>query len=959
MASTNARADGVVYGAMKPHTETERRPSVAPASADVRSAVEAPWTKTAASVLDELSTSRDAGLDPSEVAKRIERFGVNELEERGGKNPFAILWEQFTSTMVLILIAAAVLSAFLGKPLETAAISAIVLLFAFLGFVQEYRAERAMAALRKLAVPVVRVRRGGQVLEQSARELVPGDIVLLEAGSSVPADLRLVETANLRIQEAALTGESEPVEKEIDAIAAEQLALGDRRNMAYLGTFASYGRGTGVVVATGMATELGRIAELIQSVEQQQTPLQRQLDGVGKQLAVLGIFIALLLLVIGVVRGEPLSAMILTAVSVAVAVVPEGLPAVVTVTLAVGAQRMLRRRALIRKLPAVETLGSVSTICSDKTGTLTENRMTVMVVDVAGHSLELGGTPRAAETWASQPPSVGLALAVGALCNDAALRLDGESGRPVTVGDPTEGALLVAAREAGLERSALEPILPRTAELPFDSERKRMTTVHRIVLDAAPVQSGLSFLRDLGTTTVAFTKGAVDGLVEVADRVWLDGDVVPLDDEWRARILAANEQMAGNGMRVLGLAVRPLDDMPPLRPDALERDLILVGLVGMIDPPRPEVRAAIETCRAAGIRPIMITGDHPLTARFIAHDLGISTNGRVKTGMDLDGMTPEELAAVVGEVSVYARVTPEHKLRIVGVLQEQNHVVAMTGDGVNDSPALRKADIGVAMGITGTDVSKEAAQMVLLDDNFATIVSAVEEGRAIYDNIRRFVKFSIAGNIGKVLVMLLAPFGGITIALLPLQLLWLNLLTDGLLGIGLGMEPADKGTMRRHPRRKDEPFLSRTMHTHMLWVGTMIGLLALGVGFLYYRAQGADDRTWQTMIFTSLAFMQIGQALASRSSDQALFALGMRSNPILLIMVPLTFVLQLCAVYVPFLDDFFQIVPLTLQELLVAMSLGVVVLVVLEGEKAVRRRRASVPVQAASASGRRPAAPLW
>lgn len=908
------------------------------------SAAEQPWTHEVTSLLFSLNTSQETGLEQTEAARRIEQYGRNELEERGGKSPLRILWEQFSSTMVLILIAAAGLSAFLGKPLETTAISAIIVLFALLGFVQEYRAEQAMAALKQLAVPVVRVRRGGGLIELSARELVPGDVVLLEAGSSIPADLRIIESANLRVQEAALTGESEPVEKQTGALPNPDLPLGDRVNMAYMGTFATYGRGAGVVTATGMSTELGRIAELIQSVEQQETPLQKQLDKVGKQLAVLGVIIAAMLLVIGVIRGEPVSDMILTAVSVAVAVVPEGLPAVVTITLALGAQRMLRRRALIRKLPAVETLGAVTTICSDKTGTLTQNRMTVTVIDVAGHYLELAGTSKPpapaltaevdpAEVWESQPPSVGLVLAGGALCNDASLQPDPQTGRYLPIGDPTEGALLVAARQAGLERGVLEQWLPRMAELPFDSDRKRMTTVHRLPDDFSTLPPVLRSLRGMQGTHIAFTKGAVDGLLEIADCIWLGEHAEPLDEHWRARIATANEQLAMNGMRVLGIAFKRLDDLPALSEQALERGLTIIGLTGMIDPPRPEVKTAIEVCKQAGIRPIMITGDHPLTARYIAYDLGITENNSVKTGVELGRMTPDELEAVIDEVSVYARVTPEDKLRIMEVLQRKNQVVAMTGDGVNDSPALKKADIGVAMGITGTDVSKEAAQMVLLDDNFATIVSAVEEGRAIFDNIRRFVKFSIAGNIGKVLVMLVAPLLGINVALLPLQLLWLNLLTDGVLGIGLGMEPADRLTMRRPPRGKQEAFLTASMKRQIAWSGALIGALALVVGYQYYRAEGADDRTWQTMIFTTLAFAQIGQALATRSTEQPLFALGLGTNPTLLLMVLLTFLLQLAAIYVPFLDEFFQVVPLEIDQLLVAMGIGTVVFAMIEVEK--------------------------
>jgi len=917
-----------------------------------------PWhTRTIADVLQTLDSDAQGGLTSEAARQRLEQYGPNELEERAGKSPFLILWEQFTSTMVLILIAAAIVSAFLGKPLETIAISAIVILFALLGFIQEYRAERAIAALKQLAVPMVRVIRGGRTEQHSARELVPGDIVLLEAGSAVPADLRIIESNNLMIQEAALTGESEAVDKKVAALNVENLPLGDRVNMAYMGTSVAYGRGVGAVIATGMRTELGRIAELIQDVEQQETPLQRQLGQVGTLLAIAGIVVAALVLVVGVLRDEPLSDMFLTAVSVAVAVVPEGLPAVVTLTLALGAQRMLRRKALIRKLPAVETLGSVSVICSDKTGTLTENRMTVTVIDVAGRFIELSGTSRHpapdlvapnGKLLVNQPHSVGLLLVSGALCNDASIAPDPETGRYLPMGDPTEGALLVAATQAGLEKEELERYAPRLAEVPFDSVRKRMTTVHKLPEDRADLPHLLESLHDLKCPYVALTKGSFDGMLEIASRIWINDHAEPLTDEWRERMQTAHDKLALNGMRVLAMAVKQFEEPPEKVDQSIEQDLTVVGLVGMIDPPRPEVKEAIRVCRSAGIRPIMITGDHPLTARFIAHELGITDNMRVKTGQDLDSMAPEELEAAVGEVSVYARVTPEHKLRIVQTLQDRGNVAAMTGDGVNDSPALRKADIGVAMGITGTDVSKEAAQMVLLDDNFTTIVAAVEEGRAIYENIRRFVKFSIAGNLGKVLVMLFAPFLGISVALVPLQLLWLNLLTDGLLGLGLGVEPADKSIMQFPPRRKDAPFFSRDILRYILFVGLVVGVIALGLGYAYYDPQVPDERTWQTMIFTSIAFMQIGQALASRSNVLSFFQLGFFSNPTLVVMAVVTFVLQLIALYVPFLEDFFQITPLSAVQLLICIGMGVLVFVLVEFQKLLARNRQPVAAVAAS-----------
>lgn len=845
----------------------------------------------------------DHGLTVADVSQRQAHYGLNELDDANRIAPFKLLLAQFTNTMVLILLAAAIASGFLGKVTETIAIGAIVILFALLGFVQEYRAEQAMAALKRLAIPTVRVRRGGEVIELSAKFLVPGDVVLLEAGNAIPADLRIIESVNLRIQEAALTGESEPVEKVSTPLAKADVPLAERKNMAYMGTVATYGRGTAVVVETGMKTELGKIAQLLQTVESGMTPLQERLDKVGKQLAVGGVLVAMLVMVMGIIRGEILQEMFLTAVSVAVAVVPEGLPAVVTVTLALGAQRMLRRSALIRKLPAVETLGSVTTICSDKTGTLTENRMTVTIIDVAGHYLNLQGTslhPASSlkTEWTSpyleqQPPEIGLALAIGALCNDATLRPSTINGRYSTLGDPTEGALLVAASQISLQKSELEQHLPRVAELPFDADRKRMTTVHQFV-DITQLPAALRSLIGNKSPYIAFTKGAVDGLLPLCNLILLNGKSLPLDGAWVERINQANERMANDGMRVLGLAMRLQIDT-----NIMEETLTFVGLVGMIDPPRPEVKTAVATCKAAGIRPIMITGDHPLTARFIAHDLGISTNGRVKTGQELSLMSAEQLAETVNQVSVYARVTPEHKLQIVEALQRQGRVVAMTGDGVNDSPALRKADIGIAMGITGTDVSKEASEMVLLDDNFSTIVHAVEEGRAIYDNIRRFVKFSIAGNVGKVLLMLFAPLLGISVALLPLQLLWLNLLTDGLLGIGLGLEPAEKNVMQHKPRQPQENLFSNGLGRHVIWVGLVIGLAALGIAALFFDGSEPASR-WQTMVFMSLAFLQMGQALASRSTEQSIFKLGLGSNPVLLGLLILTMGFQVSILYIHF-----------------------------------------------------------
>ena len=805
------------------------------------------YRKETSETISLLNSDAEAGLAAGEAQRRLEEHGPNELVERGLKSPWRILWEQLTELMVVILIVAAVVSVALGDWKDAIAILAIVVLNTVLGFSQEFRAEKAMAALKQLAVPMVKVRRDGHVVEISARELVPGDVVLLEAGALVPADGRLLESVNLRIKEAALTGESEPVEKHMRALdkpdssgTSEQvLPVGDRRNMVYMGTVVTYGRGLAVITATGINTELGRIAELIQTVEREPTPLQQRLEHLGKGLALAALVIVASVFVLGLLRGEDWQIMLLTAISMAVAAVPEGLPAVVTIALALGAQRMLKRQALIRKLPAVETLGSVTVICSDKTGTLTENRMTVTVLDVLGETQQVDtllqeGIPVAdAELLPGRRPAVrslGLLAKAAALCNDASLEPTPEGGYR-SVGDPTEGALVVAAAELGLVKAELDQRWPRVGEVPFTSERKRMTTVHQV--SVIPEQTDAPWCCG---DFVAFAKGAVDSLLEISEWVWAGDEEVPLTDEIRGRILSANDRLAGQGQRVLGVAFRPLNEQPDEAGEAgLEQQMTFIGLVGMIDPPRPEVREAVQTAKAAGIRPVMITGDHPLTAQQIARELDIAADGSPLSGQDLDGMSVDDLKEVVDQVAVYARVSPEHKLKIVQAFQDRGQIVAMTGDGVNDAPALKRADIGVAMGITGTDVSKEAADMVLLDDNFASIVAAVKEGRTIYDNIRKFIKYTLTSNAGEIWVMLLAPLAGMPLPLLPLQILWINLVTDGLPGLAMGFEPPERDTMSRRPHNPQEKILGRGLGRHVLWVGLLMGLVSLGMGYWTWR----------------------------------------------------------------------------------------------------------------------------
>jgi len=904
------------------------------------------------------------GLTSQEAEGRLAQHGPNELVQTGIKSPWRILLEQFTSILIIILIIAAIVSGILGDYVEAIAIMAIVFLNGLLGFRQEYRAEKTMAALRQLAAPLVRVRREGQVREVPARELVRGDVVLIEAGNLVPADCRIIQSASLRVQEAALTGESEAVEKSVGALAGEEVPLADRLNMLFMGTAATYGRGEAVVVATGMETELGRIAGMIQGVEQEPTPLQKRLAQLGRWLAAAALVLVVIIFAQGILRGEGTRIMFLTAVSMAVAAVPEGLPAVVTISLSMGAQRMLRRHALIRKLPAVETLGSVTVICSDKTGTLTENRMTVVILDVAGdqvdlhHEIRRGQSARMRADDAGQAadllaerPAIALLTAGGVLCNDSSLATasagtddDHAEAQLRAIGDPTEAALVMAGVQLGLMKPDLEEAFPRSDEIPFESERKLMTTVHRLPSEPVVGLEELSaFLTEQQAAAVSFTKGALEALLPISTGVWDGRDTLPLDDAIRARIEKANAHLASQGMRVLAVGFRPLDE------NALEgahsnweQDLIVVGLLGMIDPARPEAREAVLTAKSAGIRPAMITGDQPLTAASIAAQVGIvpvapavPDETPVLTGVDLGRLSTDELRSLVENVSVYARVAPEQKLTIVEALQEQGHIVAMTGDGVNDAPALRKANIGVAMGITGTDVAKEAADMVLLDDNFATIVAAVREGRVIYDNVRKFIKYLMATNVAELAVMLVAPFLGMPLPLLPLQILWMNLVTDGLPGLALGFEPAERNVMRRPPHPPNESIFARGLGSHILWAGPVMGIIALLTGWLYWHA-GSDS--WQTMLFTVLTFFQMFHVLAIRLDRESVFLTSPRSNPLLYGAVALTLLLQFALIYVPFLQGIFGTQALSVTEIVIAVAVSSAILWIIEIQKLVIRR---------------------
>ncbi|BAU50203.1 ATPase [Sulfurifustis variabilis] len=887
-------------------------------------------------VVRALATDTHAGLAPAEAAARLARHGPNRLREGRRRSPLRMLLDQFTDFMILVLLAAAVVSGFIGDAVDTIVILVIVVLNAVIGFVQEYRAERAIAALKALAAPNAHVKRGGESAVIPADELVPGDVVLLEAGNAVPADLRLVEAAQLRIDEAALTGESQAVEKQTGRLHEEDLPLGDRRNLAYKGTLLTYGRGRGVVVATGMDTELGRIAGLLGAEEEVKTPLQKRLARFGRVLSIVVLAISALVFVTGVLRGEPLLLMALTAISLAVAAIPEALPAVVTVALALGARKMVRANALIRKLPAVETLGSVTYICSDKTGTLTENRMRV------DEAYAEGETVRALEPGVAQRAVWRTLLSALAISNDARATESGE-----VIGDPTEIALYRAAERAGLRKAELLPLAPRAAELPFDSDRARMTTLHRIsssppregrgeegLGDAVPSPPPLSRMAGEGRSIVAFTKGAPEKLLPLCVNQLADDGVGSLDPE---AVQATAERMAAEGLRVLAVAVRAWPALPdPLEVETVERDLTFVGLVGLLDPPRAEAKDAVRECRTAGITPVMITGDHPATARAIAERLEIVAPGaEVLTGRELARMSLPEFEERVERVRVYARVAPQQKIKIVQALQDKGEFVAMTGDGVNDAPALKRADIGVAMGVTGTDVAKEAGHMILLDDNFATIVRAVREGRRIFDNIRKFIKYTMTSNSGEIWTIFLAPFLGLPIPLLPVHILWINLVTDGLPGLALAAEPGERGLMRRPPRPPNESIFAHGMWQHMLWVGLLMG----GVSLLTQAwAIHVGNDNWQTMVFTVLTLSQLGHALAIRSERDSLFRQGLASNAPLLGAVVLTFALQLATIYVPFLNPVFKTAPLAAGELAFCLAMSSVVFVAVEIEKALVRR---------------------
>jgi Ca2+-transporting ATPase len=934
--------------------------------------------------LSELDSNAEAGLTSQQVEERLQQYGPNELEETAGRSSWEILLDQFKNIMLVMLIAVAVISGILdllalqqgktdgGVPFkDTIAILAIVILNGVLGYLQESRAEKALAALKSLSSPKVRVIRDGRPIEIDGKDLVPGDIMLIEAGVQISADARLIEQSNLQIREAALTGEAHAVNKQVDVPLQEETPLGDRINLVYQGTEVVQGRGTAIITGTGMRTELGKIAEMLQSVESEPTPLQQRMTQLGNVLVTGSLILVALVIVGGMTKsyidsgrfnGSVLQELVEVSLSMAVAVVPEGLPAVITVTLALGTQRMVRRNALIRKLPAVETLGSVTTICSDKTGTLTQNKMVVQNVATVGQNFSVTGqgyAPTGEFTFNSQSirpeqyPELQTLLIACVVCNDALLQQEDPQSQAngktaarsnsassavnwIILGDPTEGALLSLAGKGGLDKENLKRQLKRVEEFPFSSERKRMSVIcEGSIQNVAHTAHNSPFLM--------FTKGSPELILERCRTYQLGDAAETLSNAQREQILAQNNQMAGAGLRVLGFAYKPLDAKPPAGSDeTTEQDLIWLGLVGMLDAPRPEVRDAVARCRDAGIRAVMITGDHQLTAQAIAQDLGIAKVGdRVLTGQELQRLSPEELEQQVDDVSIYARVSPEHKLRIVQALQRRGKFVAMTGDGVNDAPALKQADIGIAMGITGTDVSKEASDMVLLDDNFATIVAATEEGRTVYNNIRRFIKYILGSNIGEVLTIAAAPIMGLGgVPLTPLQILWMNLVTDGLPALALAVEPAEPDVMKRRPFSPRESIFARGMGSYMVRIGIIFAIISIALmAWAYdythaagYNGPGGKD-AWKTMVFTTLCIAQMGHALAVRSNSKLTIEMNPFSNPYLLLAVIVTTALQLALVYVPPLQSFFGTHPLSLTELGICLGFSALMFVWVELEK--------------------------
>ncbi len=920
-----------------------------------------------------LNSDRSNGLSNDEVFQRQKHFGKNELKQTVGRSKLSILWDQFTNIMLVMLVAIAIISAILDLrhgnfPKDSIAIFTIVILNGILGYVQESKAEQALAALKRLSSSYVKVVRDGVTQQLDAEELVPGDIIFLEAGVQIAADGHLIEAQNLQVSESTLTGEATAVTKDADVVLDLDASLGDRLNLIFNGTQIVKGRAKAIVTKTGMKTEIGLIATMLQSVETESTPLQKRMTQLGNVLVTGSLTLVVLITVGGLLKSgwQIFEEILETSLSMAVAVVPEGLPAVVTVTLAIGTQKMIRRRALIRKLPAVETLGSVTTICSDKTGTLTQNKMIVQQVCTNSFDFQVTGTGYRPDgefqgqnhERIEKESEITKLLEACVLCNDALLQcsrtldssyngedassLDPRNGlrcgeqqrlsrktaqKAATwsiLGDPTEGALLSLAGKAGIFKEDLERNRPRLGEFPFDSERKRMSVI---------VSNS-----DSDSSYVMFVKGSPELILKRSQYIQINDRPQSITEQHRQQILDTNTHLASIGLRVLGLAYKPLAEIPdPNTAEQSEQELVWLGLAGMLDAPREEVKQAVQDCQRSGIRPVMITGDHPLTAMAIASKLNIaSADDRVITGQEIARMSPVELEQAVNKVSVYARVAPEHKLRIVKALQKQGEFVAMTGDGVNDAPALKQADIGIAMGITGTDVSKEASDMVLLDDNFATIVAAIEEGRVVYDNIRRFIKYILGSNIGEVLTIAAAPLLGLgSVPLSPLQILWMNLVTDGLPALALALEPAEPNVMSRPPYDPKESIFARGMGLYMVRIGIIFALLTICLMVWSYNHdfESANPNHWKTMVFTTLCLAQMGHALAVRSDTRLTIEMNFFSNPYLLGAIALTTVLQILLIYVAPLRNFFETSILSFTDLLICLGFSLLVFVWVEMEK--------------------------
>jgi P-type Ca2+ transporter type 2C len=912
--------------------------------------------------IKQLSSNKNTGLSGQQVSERLQQYGPNELEETGGRSAWSIFIDQFTNIMLVMLMFVAVVSAFLDIksntfPKDAIAIFAIVVLNGILGYFQESSAEKALAALKNLASPLVRVVRDGKTSEIAAKDVVPGDVMLLEAGVKIAADGRLIEASNLQVRESALTGEAIPVTKQADIELPEDASLGDRINLIFQGTEVVQGRAKVIVTNTGMQTELGKIAAMLQSVETEPTPLQQRMAQLGNVLVSGALILVAIVVVGGMIRFQNGSIgfdtsrfeeLLEVSLSMAVAVVPEGLAAVVTVTLALGTRRMVKQNALIRKLPAVETLGSVTTICSDKTGTLTQNKMVVQLVSTGDCNIGVGGegyapigdfTDRHTSSQINnleEYPELESLLIACATCNDAILQHEQQEWQ--ILGDPTEGALLSLAGKAGIYKEQQSRLLPRIAEFPFSSERKRMS----VICELPRSSSNAAFPAEKGqqSSYLMLTKGSPELTLERCKGIIIGSEVASLTPEMRDRILATNNEMASGGLRVLGFAYKPWESLPAEgSEETSEQEMIWLGLVSMLDAPRPEVREAVAKCREGGIRVVMITGDHQLTAKAIAYDLGIADPGdRVLTGQELEKLSQEELKQQVEHVSIYARVSPEHKLRIVQALQSLGKFVAMTGDGVNDAPALKQADIGIAMGITGTDVSKEASDMVLLDDNFATIVAAAEEGRVVYTNIRRFIKYILGSNIGEVLTIAAAPLMGLGgVPLTPLQILWMNLVTDGVPALALAVEPAEPNVMKRPPFSPRESIFARGLGLYMVRIGIIFAILTIAMmswAYKYTHTPGhGDPDAWKTMVFTTLCLAQMGHAIAIRSNTQLTIELNPRTNLFVWGAVIVTTIMQLMLIYVPPLRAFFGTHYLTGFELLVCFGFSALMFVWIEMEK--------------------------